>query len=49
MARKTEPPKPIAWGIYNIAGKAVWLGNVEATDKPASILSQCWFRVTALA
>jgi hypothetical protein len=37
MARKPEPPKPIAWGIYKIAAKAVWLGNVEAPDEATAI------------
>jgi hypothetical protein len=34
MAKKPEPPpKPIRWGIYKLASKAVWLGNVEAPDE----------------
>jgi hypothetical protein len=35
MPRKPQPPappKPIGWGIYKIAAKAVWLGNVDASD-----------------
>jgi hypothetical protein len=36
-ARKPEPPpKPIRWGIYKIAAKAVWLGTVEAADEAAT-------------
>jgi hypothetical protein len=37
MAKKPEPPKPIPWGIYKIAAKAVWLGNVEAPDEATAI------------
>jgi hypothetical protein len=37
MAKKNEPPKPIVWGIYKIAAKAAWLGNVEAPDEAAAI------------
>jgi hypothetical protein len=38
MAKKPElPPKPVRWGIYKIAAKAVWLGNVEAPDEAAAI------------
>jgi hypothetical protein len=38
MAKKPEPPpKPIAWGIYKLAPKAVWLGNVEAPDEASAI------------
>jgi hypothetical protein len=38
MAKKPEPPpKPIVWGIYKIAAKAVHLGNVEAPDGAAAI------------
>jgi hypothetical protein len=37
MAKKSEPPKPIVWGVYKIAAKVVWLGNVEATDEAAAI------------
>jgi hypothetical protein len=33
----TEPPKPKSWTIYKIAGKAIWLGTVEAPDKRAAI------------
>ena len=31
----TEPPKLKSWTIYKIAGKAIWLGTVEAGDKAA--------------
>jgi hypothetical protein len=38
MAKKPEPPpKPIRWGIYKLASKAVWLGNVEAPDEASAI------------
>jgi hypothetical protein len=37
MAKKPEPPKPIVWGIYKLAAKAQWLGNVEAPDETAAI------------
>jgi hypothetical protein len=38
MAKKPEPPpKPLRWGVYKIASKAVWLGNVEAPDETAAI------------
>jgi hypothetical protein len=49
MAKKPEPPpKPIRWGIYKIASKAVWLGNVEATDEAAAIeKGAAEFKVTA--
>jgi hypothetical protein len=30
MAKKPEPPKPISWKVYNIANKAVWLGEDKA-------------------
>ena len=33
----TEPPKLKSWTIYKIAGKAIWLGTVEAGDKAAAI------------
>lgn len=35
MAKKPQPPQPepIVWGIYKVAAKAVWLGNVEAPDE----------------
>jgi hypothetical protein len=32
LAKKPEPPKPVRWGVYKIASKAVWLGAVEASD-----------------
>jgi hypothetical protein len=31
---KPESPKPISW---NVASKAVWLGEVEATDEGAAM------------
>jgi hypothetical protein len=37
MAKKPKPSKPIRWGIYKLAAKAVWLGNVEAPDEAAAI------------
>jgi hypothetical protein len=37
MAKKPEPPKPITWNIYKIAGKAVWLGEVEAPDDASAM------------
>jgi hypothetical protein len=37
MATKPEPPKPISWNVYKIASKAVWLGQVWASDKAAAI------------
>jgi hypothetical protein len=38
MARKAEPPpKPIRWGIFKIAAKAIWLGNLEAPDEATAI------------
>jgi hypothetical protein len=38
MAKKLEPPpKPIRWGVYRRAAKAVWLGNVEAPDEATAI------------
>jgi hypothetical protein len=38
MAKKPEPPPmPIRWGIYKIAAKAVWLGNVEGPDEATAI------------
>jgi hypothetical protein len=37
MAKKPEAQKPIAWGIYKIAAKGVWLGTVEAPDKQAAV------------
>jgi hypothetical protein len=38
MAKKLEPPpKLIRWGIYKLASKAVWLGNVEAPDQASAI------------
>jgi hypothetical protein len=38
MAKKPEPPpKPIRWGIYKVASKAVWLGNVEAPHEASAI------------
>jgi hypothetical protein len=37
MAKKPEPPKPIRWGSYKLAAKAVWLGNVEAPHEAAAI------------
>jgi hypothetical protein len=37
MARKPEPPKPITWNIYKIAGKAVWLSEVEAPDEASAM------------
>jgi hypothetical protein len=49
MAKKPEPPpKPIRWGIYKIAAKAVWLGTVEAADETAAIeKSAAEFKVPA--
>ncbi len=45
---REPPPKPIRWGIYKIASKAVWLGNVEATDEAAAIeKGAAEFKVTA--
>ena len=41
MARKSEPPKPIRWNVYKIASKAVWLGEVEATDEAAAVRLTC--------
>jgi hypothetical protein len=37
MAKKPEPPKPIRWNVYKIAGKAVWPGVVEAADQAAAM------------
>jgi hypothetical protein len=37
MAKKPEQPKPVRWGIYKLAAKAVWLGNVEAPDEASAI------------
>jgi hypothetical protein len=37
MAKKPEPPKLINWKVYKIASKAVWLGDVEATDEAAAM------------
>jgi hypothetical protein len=34
MARK---PKPIGRNVYQIASKAVWLGEVEAPDKTTAM------------
>jgi hypothetical protein len=36
MAKKPEPRKTISWDVYMIAKNAVWLGTVEAPDKPTS-------------
>jgi hypothetical protein len=33
VAKKPEPPKPKRWNVYKLASKAVWLGEVEATDE----------------
>jgi hypothetical protein len=30
MPKKPEPPKPISWNVYKVAGKAVQLGAAEA-------------------
>jgi hypothetical protein len=38
VAPKTEmPPQPIKWGIYKIAAKQTWVGEVEATDEREAI------------
>jgi hypothetical protein len=37
MAKKPQPPKPTIWNVYKIASKAVWLGEVEATDEAAAM------------
>jgi hypothetical protein len=33
----TSPPPQSSWAIYNAAAKAVWLGEVEATDERTAI------------
>jgi hypothetical protein len=35
--RSPQPPKPTNWGIYKLASKAFWLGNVEAPDEASAI------------
>ena len=35
MAKKPEPPPPIAWTIYKIAARQTWMGTVEAPDEAA--------------
>jgi hypothetical protein len=48
MAKRPEPPKPIVWGIYEIATKAVWLGNVGAPDEATAIqMGAAEFKVPA--
>ena len=37
MAKKLQPPNPISWNVYKLASKAVWLGEVEATDEAAAL------------
>jgi hypothetical protein len=37
MAKKSEPPKPISWNVYEIARKAVWLGEVGAPDEAVAM------------
>jgi hypothetical protein len=38
MAKKPEPPKPVRWGIYKLAAKQTWVGEVEAPDEAAKLL-----------
>jgi hypothetical protein len=33
MEKKPAPPRPISWNVYNVAGKAGWLGEVEGHRK----------------
>src|SRR5262249_22789650 len=49
MAKKPEPPPQlIAWSIYKIAAKQVWLGTVEAPDEATAIeKASAEFRVPA--
>jgi hypothetical protein len=37
VVKKPEPPKPITWGIYKIAAKQTWMGEVEAPDEATAI------------
>ena len=37
MAKKPELPKLTSWAIYKIAAKAVWMGEVEASDEATAI------------
>jgi hypothetical protein len=37
VAQKPEPPQPITWNIFRAAKKAVWVGEVEATDERDAI------------
>jgi hypothetical protein len=37
MAKKPEPPKPVRWGIYKLAAKQTWVGEVEASDEAEAI------------
>jgi hypothetical protein len=37
MAKKPGPPRPIRWNVYKLASKAVWLGEIEATDEAAAM------------
>jgi hypothetical protein len=37
VARKPEPPQPMKWGIYKIAAKQTWVGEVEAADEREAI------------
>ena len=41
MAKKPEPSKPIVWSVYKIAAKAVWLGEVEASDEATAMEQGC--------
>jgi hypothetical protein len=37
VARKPQSPEPTRWAIYRAARKAIWLGEVEATDEREAI------------
>ena len=38
VARKPQsPPRPIKWGIYKVAAKQTWIGEVEAANEAEAI------------
>jgi hypothetical protein len=48
MAKKPEPPQPVSWSIYRMASKAIWMGEVEASDEATAIAKAAeQFRVPA--